>query len=419
LPILLLCLTLSGRNARPTVNRTPRNDARGGNFFSLFTSHFSHKKLTSVTASPLETLPKQKVLNVPFDERVACFQLEQRPAKVRKQGEGCRNQRSLFTPHPIFQALVPRTEKSPLPQGARVEDCRRSSFFSHLTSHFSLKKVNDGSKPFPLSSFLFPKNSTSHISLKNPLIQKILHHRFQLSATKAFTLAEVLIVLGVIGVIAALTIPAVIENTQKQELVSGVIKFYSVMSQAVLSWKADIGCGDDAYSCLAGQGLPDNICSNFDQIGKFLSIIDSTGTATGLSSVSWLPDTSYLYSGTQVTGNGWGGLSNDTRGCKYLLKDGMTLKLDPDITGFVIRFDINGKKPPNRVGKDIYILFIGEQAGNDVHADLLNNFQDAGLCGWNGANGACVPGTIDPTINNGATPTSYVLLNKKIPDYYK
>lgn len=48
------------------------------------------------------------------------FRLEQRIAKVRKQGEGYRNQHALFTPHPIFLALVPRIEKYPLPQGARV-----------------------------------------------------------------------------------------------------------------------------------------------------------------------------------------------------------------------------------------------------------------------------------------------------------
>ena len=34
---------------------------------------------------------------------------------------------------------------------------------------------------------------------------------------KAFTLAEVLITLGTIGIIAALTMPSLIQNTKKQE----------------------------------------------------------------------------------------------------------------------------------------------------------------------------------------------------------
>lgn len=36
------------------------------------------------------------------------------------------------------------------------------------------------------------------------------------NSSKAFTLAEVLITLGIIGIVAALTIPALIGNYQKQ-----------------------------------------------------------------------------------------------------------------------------------------------------------------------------------------------------------
>ena len=39
-----------------------------------------------------------------------CFQIEQKTAKVRKQGGGYRNQRTLFTLHQEFQTLVPRVE---------------------------------------------------------------------------------------------------------------------------------------------------------------------------------------------------------------------------------------------------------------------------------------------------------------------
>lgn len=47
-----------------------------------------------------------------------------------------------------------------------------------------------------------------------------------------FTLAEVLITLGVIGVVAALTLPTLIANYKKNVTVNKVKKFYSVMSQA-------------------------------------------------------------------------------------------------------------------------------------------------------------------------------------------
>ncbi len=49
---------------------------------------------------------------------------------------------------------------------------------------------------------------------------------------KGFTLAEVLITLGIIGVVAALTLPSLIQNYREQAIVARVKKFYSVFSQA-------------------------------------------------------------------------------------------------------------------------------------------------------------------------------------------
>ena len=48
-----------------------------------------------------------------------------------------------------------------------------------------------------------------------------------------FTLAEVLITLGIIGVVAAMTIPTLIERYKEQELVTRWFKFYSLLQQAI------------------------------------------------------------------------------------------------------------------------------------------------------------------------------------------
>lgn len=48
---------------------------------------------------------------------------------------------------------------------------------------------------------------------------------------QAFTLAEVLITIGIIGVVAAMTLPTVINNTQKKELESAFKKSYSLLNQ--------------------------------------------------------------------------------------------------------------------------------------------------------------------------------------------
>ena len=50
---------------------------------------------------------------------------------------------------------------------------------------------------------------------------------------KGFTLAEVLITLGVIGVVAAMTIPTLIANHKKKVVVTKMEKFYSSMNQAI------------------------------------------------------------------------------------------------------------------------------------------------------------------------------------------
>ena len=49
---------------------------------------------------------------------------------------------------------------------------------------------------------------------------------------KAFTLAEVLITLGIIGVVAAMTLPSLINRTQKKELQAAFFKTYSELNQA-------------------------------------------------------------------------------------------------------------------------------------------------------------------------------------------
>ncbi len=54
---------------------------------------------------------------------------------------------------------------------------------------------------------------------------------------KAFTLAEVLITLGIIGVVAAMTMPVLINNYQKKVTAVRLEKFYTIMSQAVIRWQ--------------------------------------------------------------------------------------------------------------------------------------------------------------------------------------
>ncbi len=57
----------------------------------------------------------------------------------------------------------------------------------------------------------------------------------------AFTLAEVLITLGIIGIIAAMTLPTLLSNYRKQVAETRVAKFYSTMNQAIQRAENDYG----------------------------------------------------------------------------------------------------------------------------------------------------------------------------------
>ena len=63
----------------------------------------------------------------------------------------------------------------------------------------------------------------------------------RLRQIQAFTLAEVLVTLMIIGVIAAMTIPTLQQNTRNNEMVAGCLKAYSTLSQAIDRMKPDYG----------------------------------------------------------------------------------------------------------------------------------------------------------------------------------
>ena len=69
------------------------------------------------------------------------------------------------------------------------------------------------------------------------------HFTFHSSLKKraAFTLAEVLITIGIIGIVAAMTMPSLIANYQKKQTAVRLERFYSIMSQAILRWQQDEG----------------------------------------------------------------------------------------------------------------------------------------------------------------------------------
>lgn len=70
-----------------------------------------------------------------------------------------------------------------------------------------------------------------------------------------FTLAEVLITLGIIGIVAAMTIPALISNHRKNTTVSKLKKIYTVMNQAIIQSELENGEAKDWPSAEFKTGI--------------------------------------------------------------------------------------------------------------------------------------------------------------------
>lgn len=98
---------------------------------------------------------------------------------------------------------------------------------------------------------------------------------------KGFTLAEVLITLGIIGIVAAMTMPVLIAAHRKHVVVTKLEKVYSVFNQAVRTsivehgdvteWVIDCGNSNDV-KCTTEEAL-----EWFNEyIGKYLQITDIT-----------------------------------------------------------------------------------------------------------------------------------------------
>lgn len=68
----------------------------------------------------------------------------------------------------------------------------------------------------------------------------------------AFTLAEILVTIGLIGVIAALTLPVLIQNQINHVVENRLKRFYSMMGQAVILAENEYGDKKDWYQDISG-----------------------------------------------------------------------------------------------------------------------------------------------------------------------
>jgi prepilin-type N-terminal cleavage/methylation domain-containing protein len=88
----------------------------------------------------------------------------------------------------------------------------------------------------------------------------------------AFTLAEVLITIAIVGVVAAITIPTLIQNAKEKSTVTRVKETYSILSQAYKHAEEEYGTPENWYT---GNGNMSNKQSHIDMatpMKKFMKL---------------------------------------------------------------------------------------------------------------------------------------------------
>lgn len=167
---------------------------------------------------------------------------------------------------------------------------------------------------------------------------------FSNKKTCAFTLAEILITLGIIGVVAALTIPVLMQNIQDRQFKEAAKAAYSKASQAVQLMKNDNGGNLSYYYGNANKFKPDFI--QYFKIAQ--DCPDGDGCVTNFSSGH---SGYYSLSGgdapTWIMGQG-----------QFITTDGIFWGISNDGAGKIfIVVDVNGyTKGPNISGRDLFLF---------------------------------------------------------------
>ena len=193
----------------------------------------------------------------------------------------------------------------------------------------------------------------------------------------AFTLAEVLITLGIIGIVASMTLPSVIHNYKIKQLRTGFLRSSSMIQNALnqtanefgySNYKelnsicGNVGKGDSASACKnENDTLFKEINADFLSRFKGLKTMKSTNFWSLKNNTTNFSGTTKFNYGDLYGITGWGG----THASAYFVADGTLITSiafyyhEPS-DGLSISFDTNGPyKGPNRYGYDIFLFNTG------------------------------------------------------------
>lgn len=168
----------------------------------------------------------------------------------------------------------------------------------------------------------------------------------------AFTLAEVLITLGIIGVIAAMTIPSLMNKINEAKTVNKLKATYSILTQAtklmidnegdISCWGLKSGTNNDSYN----QPIIGSYYKRYLKISEDCGLKDTNNKC--------FPSI-YRYKNGRAY---WADMSDLNYYYKVRLANGaaVSFNLDGNTDKLLIRIDVNGPGNPNVIGKDLFEL---------------------------------------------------------------
>lgn len=162
-----------------------------------------------------------------------------------------------------------------------------------------------------------------------------------------FTLAEVLITLGIIGIVAAMTLPSVITNFKKKEATSRLKKFYSGILQAIKMSEIEYGEITN-WTREGGTQRDEEGNTDFDANGKITKDFFMAYLAPYFKYTAVKQGKNAVTEGDKET---------PASNTKIYLADGSTMSIWNG-SCFDINFDVNGDRKPNTKGKDIFVFLI-------------------------------------------------------------
>lgn len=186
--------------------------------------------------------------------------------------------------------------------------------------------------------------------------------KFTLKGLGGFTLAEVLIVIAVIGVIAAMTIPTLIRNSQKLEYIVTMKKCFSTFQNGIKTYISNMDCSDLPCTGLFNGAESTNPDKLIEFAKIFRGLRDAGSEYSTLKSKSLSGAASYnLFNANYLTlqmvdGSIYNIVDSDPNNCDYNSADTTDSKLKSYCASITV--DINGPKNPNIVGRDVYTFIL-------------------------------------------------------------